>query len=218
MIIPRTFIESVPILTPRGWRAAVHTRPAKQIWTQVTHTYHDTEQDVRDYLARIWNDQPHGRYCVQTVLRITDSLQLTGEYAKLPALLVANDVLTLNGMTVSPIAHGLKRAVVAHPLGDCLLALPCAFCGRLPRLRIRDGTLHHRHKDCKLAYQFEPDPLVPLTVQVRLWNRYLRRRNKPTRLLPLSRAHLMILGVLREPTELDAVKRIRKYEVVVIDD
>lgn len=218
MIIPRTFIESAPILTPRGWRATVHVRPEKSVWTKPVHTYHDTEEEARAHLTAIWQDQPHGRFCVQTVLRIGENLTLTGEYAKLPEMLVSGDTVTINGMTVGNITDDLKRAVVDHPLGDCLIALPCRFCGRLPRLRIRDGTLYHRHDDCKLRYRFDPDPLVPLTVQVRLWNRYLRKRNKPTRLVPVSRAHLMILGVLREPTEHDAVKRIRKYEVFSFDD
>lgn len=220
MVIPRTFIETAVTPTKRGWQAIVHTRPSSSIFTKARKHYFPTEEEAREFLKRIWQEQPHGRYSTQTVLRVADNLVLTAPYESIPKMLWHDGTLTLNGMTVAQNADSsasLKRAVSEHPLGDCLLALPCSHCGRLPSVRITEGTIQHKHADCKLAYRTSPDELLPLPVQVAVWNKYLRRRPRETKLLPLTRPHFMILGVLREPTEHDAIRKIRRYEVFSFD-
>ena len=61
------------------------------------------------------------------------------------------------------------------------------------------------------------DPLTPSPMQIAVWNRKLSQRIRPTKLIPMSRPHFMILGALREPTEFDMVKRIRKFETYTLD-
>jgi hypothetical protein len=218
MIIPRTFIENTVTLTPQGWRAIVHTRKRESIFADAKEHFFDTEAEAREFLAGIFQAQPD-RFCTATVLRVGDNLVITAPYAKLPKLLIADGILTLNGMTVGSTedTRKLKRAVAEHPLGACLLAEPCLNCGRLPKLNLTRRTLTHRHSDCKLRYTTMPDELIPLPVQVAVWNRYLSKRRKPTKLEPMTRPHFMVLGTLREPTENDAAKKFKRYEVFSFD-
>ena len=168
----------------------------------------------------------------QSVLWVVPDLVITLPY-KLPSMTTTREngslsggsgsglSVWLNGIKVATDARtgrDLKRQLLLSPLADCLHAVPCNRCGRLPHVNLHAGTLEHRHKDCGTQIKMVRDSLTPSPVQIALWNRKLYRRPGTTTLLPLSRPHFMILGVLREPTEFDRVKRIRRIEAYSLDE
>ena len=241
MVIPRLFIERPPRLTKRGWEVTTHVRPRSSIFTRVRKQVFPTEQEALQWSRDQWMagnpsmlapGKVGRRRSTQDVLWIYDQMVLTGPYAGLPDFRVIGTGIWIAGQQVAttttdgrPLNEStrksgtsLKRTIMQHPLGACLATKLCIRCGRQPRLNLTAGTLSHQHPDCDRVILMPPDPVVGIVAKVALWNRFFAGRKRPTKLVPVSRAHYMILGVLREPSERDIFQKIRGVEVFSIDE
>ena len=216
MVIPRTFIERTVIPTRRGWRVTIHSRPRKSIFTkQPRAKLFDTEADALEWMRGEWLASP--RRTTRSVMWVTDGLVPTQPYSGLPELRTRGTTIYLDGQTVATgyqTGRELKRQILNHPRGNCLSAVPCAKCGRLPRINLINGTLVHTHEDCPTWVRMDPHALTPPPLQIAVWNRRLWRRLQNTHLEPMTIPHFMILGALREPTEHELVGRIRNIEIL----
>jgi hypothetical protein len=226
MVIPRLFLERTVIHTPKGYRVAAHTRPRLSIFTRVRYHYFPTLSEAEEWMRQRWIEGRGTRSTLttQSVLWVTDGLMPVLQY-KLPTMTTERTddgklTVWLNGFKVATDAHtgrDLKRQLLNHTIADCLSVNPCPRCGRMPKVNLHLGTLEHRHDDCILQIKMVRDTLTPPPMQIAVWNNKISRRIRPTRLIPMTRPHFMILGALREPTEHDFAKRIRKFETYTLD-
>lgn len=217
MVIPRLFIEHQIILTKKGYRVMAHERPRRSIFTIAKPYHFDTLEEANAWIARVSARHNADRKTTESVLWVSDSLVPTLPYSTLPRLDSDGKNLWLNGTLIVSNARSGREAwdqMKDFPLAAFLKALPCRNCGRIPTIRLHAGTLEHNVKGCRTAVSTIADPLTPLPMQISVWNRKLYRRNLPATLLPMTRPHFMVLGALREPTENDFFKKIRKIETM----
>jgi hypothetical protein len=227
MVIPRLFLERTVIHTSKGYRVAAHTRPRLSIFTRIRYHYFPTLPEAEEWMRQRWIEGRGTRSTLttQSVLWVTDKLVATVPYT-LPTMTTERTAdgqlsVWLNGFKVATDARtgrDLKQQLLNHRIADCLSVEPCRRCGRMPRVNLHLGTLEHRHDDCNIHVKMVQDTLTPSPMQIAVWNNRLCRRIRPAKLLPMTRPHFMILGALREPTEHDFAKRIRKFEAYVIED
>lgn len=230
MVIPRLFLERTVIHTPKGYRVTAHTRPRLSIFTRIRYHYFPTLPEAEEWMRQRWIEGRGTRSTLttQSVLWVSDALMPVLQY-NLPALTTERTTegdnvglsVWLNGFKVATDARtgrDLKRQLLNHRIADCLSVEPCRRCGRMPRVNLHNGTLEHRHDDCIIQVKMVSDILTPPPMQIAVWNNRLCRRIRPAKLLPMTRPHFMILGALREPTEHDFARKMRKIEAYVIDD
>jgi len=217
MVIPRLFIEHQIPLTKRGYQVIVHERPRRSIFTVTKSRYFGTLAAANAWIARVSVKHNPDRKTTESVLWVSDSLVPTLPYSTLPRLDSDGKNLWLNGTLIVSNARSGRDAwdqMKDFPAAACLKALPCNCCGKIPTIRLHTGTLEHRVKGCRTVINTIADPLTPLPMQIAVWNRKLYKRNLPATLLPMTRPHFMVLGALREPTENDFFKKIRKIETM----
>lgn len=233
MVIPRTFISKHVIPTPKGWQVTVWLRPRESIFSKPHYRFFPTEEEARDYLRDTWKqgnlqaDGSKAKYTTKSVVWISDDMIPTRAFSGLPTVTTAVEdgrvKVWVDGLqiaeanTTRPFVRGLKQQIASHPLGECLIAMPCGICRRLPRINLLEGTFTHNHSNCFNKFQSMPDPLIPLPLQIAAWNKIISLRPKSGRALPLHRPDYWVLGVLRHPNLDDHHKKICKIESFVFD-
>lgn len=229
MVIPRTFISRDVVPTPEGWQVTVWRRPRETIFSKAHYHLFPTEEEARDYLRTVWKDgnlTEEGRkakFTTRSVWWVSDDLVLTRPYANLPSVTatVIDGIVKVwvDGVQIADNkgTKGLKSQIAAHPLGECLLAETCLRCRRLPIVNLTTGTLTHSHRDCPTKFRMDPHPLITTAVQIALWNREIAGRIIPASARPLLPPDYMVLGVLRQQTETDQSRKIRKIASIVFD-
>jgi hypothetical protein len=222
MIIPRLFLDRNVALTPKGYRAIAHERPRRSIFTVEKHRFFPTEEEAWQWL-RDRKAESSVKFSTQSVLWVSDDLVPTIPYT-LPRLTTErthDGILTvhLDGMRIAIAKTGreLKRQIADYPPAQCLYTVPCKHCGRLPIVNLHAGTLSHKHRDCKITVVMPHDPRTPPPMQIAVWNRKLANRPREAKLTPMTMPHFMVLGALREPTDNDFMKRLRRIEAIFIE-
>ena len=195
----------------------LHVRPRKSIFAKPRVRVFPTREEAEQWMRETYLAGLSPRKTTRTVLWITDNLVPTMPYAGLPEFRYHESTIYLDGQTVATnfqTGKELKRQLLNHPKGKFLSALPCLKCGRLPRINLKDGTLSHTHEDCPTHVVMTTHALTPPPLQIAVWNRFLRRRKRLTKLEPVGLANFMILGALREPTDYELTGRIRNIEIL----
>ena len=105
----------------------------------------------------------------------------------------------------------LTAAIRAHPKGKFLSACPCRRCGTLPRVNLSANTLRH---ECDAHSIFIDNPLIPIALKIATWNIHLSKKRSKLKLQPVTIPHLISLGMIREPSNRDMMRRIRKIETL----
>jgi hypothetical protein len=125
------------------------------------------------------------------------------------ALTVTVDGRTVIARTTDP--QALKAAIRAHPKASALSSEPCRRCGGNPRINLSQNTLKH---ECEFHKIEIVDPLIPVTIKIAAWNLHFSKRRSKLRLGEVYMAHFVALGFMREPSDRDMLRRIRKVEVI----
>lgn len=208
--IIKTYVE--PAILQMGYSFIVETHVKKQgrFFHVKKQTKFPTQADAQTYQK---SEILAGARWIRT------DMVPTQEFKNLPEVKAWKSAsgglnVSIDGRTIaSNIADrfALKGAIQSHPKAKHLTTLPCRRCATLPRVNLTTNTLHH---ECDAHSIFMDDPLIPITLKIATWNTHFANRRSKLKLQPVTTPHLISLGMVREPSNRDMVRRIRKIEIL----
>jgi hypothetical protein len=125
------------------------------------------------------------------------------------ALTVTVDGRTVIARTTDP--RALRDALKAHPRADQMTSEPCRRCSGVPRINLAQNILKHK---CEFHDIEMADPMIPLAIKIAAWNLHFSKRRSKLTIGEVTMPHMIALGFMREPSDRDMMRRIRKVETL----
>lgn len=203
------YIEPEIAYIQKRYRVTTHNREGRIFYHRIITKRFMTQQEAKAYQAE--ELLKGGRLLRSDVIPTQDFTDLPDIRAwKDPdgTLTVTVDGRTVIANTTDP--RALRDAIRAHPKAELLTPRPCRRCGAKPRVNFTLNRLYHlcESHDVKIV-----EPLIPIGIKIAAWNLHFSRRRKAITVV-VSVPHLIALGFLREPSERDFNRHLRKVEVI----
>ena len=112
----------------------------------------------------------------------------------------------------------ITRAVRAHPRFEEISCRPCRICYQKPRVDMVRETIVHKCKlkGMKIRHGHDLkmiDPIISIGLKIAMWNLHLSKRCKPLN-MEVGIPHFMAKGIMRDPSQRDMLRRVRKIELL----